>query len=276
MKSHTLVSISLSSLFAAAAMIAAAQENTPPPPPRVLVIQREYLKPGKAGNVHAQSEAAFIKASSDAKWPTHYIAMDSMSGPTRALFMFAYDSFDAYGKDQEAQAKNADYAAAIDAASLADGELLTRYDASVFVYHPEMSLHDRVDVPHQRYWEFTVFRIKQGHDKEWMDLAKMYVDGFKGVPSTHWAMYESSYGEDNGGEWVIINPMRSLGEVDKGMESGKAFEAALGEAGMKHAAELAAACIESVQTNLFAVNAKESYVDATWSTTAPEVYAAQQ
>jgi hypothetical protein len=272
MKIRTLVSVTLSSMFAASALIAAAQDNTPPPPPKVLVIQREYLKPGKAGNVHAQSESAFIKASNDAKWPTHYIAMDSMSGPTRALFMFAYDSFDAYGKDQEAQAKNADYAAAIDAASLADGELLTRYDASTFVYHPEMSLHDHVDVPHQRYWEFTLFRIKPGHDKEWMDLAKIYVDGFRNTPDAHWAAYESMYGENNGGEWVIINPMRSLGEVDKGMANGNAFQTALGEAGMKRAAELSAACIESVQTNLFAVNPKESYVDSGWPTAAPEVY----
>ncbi len=87
--------------------------------------------------------------------------MDSLSGPTRALFMFAYDSLEAYGKDQEA---------------------------------------------------------------------------------------------------------------DKGMADGKAFFAAQGEANMKHAGELAAACIESVQTNLFVVNAKESYVDAGWAKTAPEIY----
>lgn len=269
---RTFVSIGLSSLFAASAMIAAAQNNTPPPPPKVLVIQREYLKPGKAGNVHVQSEGAFIKASEDAKWPTHYIAMDSMSGPTRALFMFAYDSFADYGKDQEAQAANASFSSAIDAASLADGELLSRYDSSTFVYHPEMSLHDRVDVPHQRYWEFMLFRIKAGHEKEWTELTKLYVDGYKNVPTTHWATYESTYGENNGGEWAVINPMRSLAEVDTGMASGNTFMTALGDAGMKRMAELSAACVDSVQVNLFVVNPKESYADPAWVTAAPEVY----
>ncbi|HVT98704.1 MAG TPA: hypothetical protein VHE33_14470 [Acidobacteriaceae bacterium] len=274
MKTRTLISVALSSLFASSAMVAAAQDKTPPPPPKVLVIQREYLKPGKAGNVHVQSEAAFIKAENDAKWPTHYIAMDSMSGPTRALFMFAYDSFDAYGKDQEAQAKNTDFAAAIDAAQLADGELLARYDASAFVYHPEMSLHASVEVPHQRYWEFMTFRIKAGHDKDWADLTKLYVDGFAKTDS-HWATYESEYGENNGGVWIVINPMRSLAEVDKGMTNGAAFMAALGPANMKRLADLTAACVDSVQVNLFAVNAKESYFDPSWSTTAPEVYGQQ-
>ena len=272
MKDRAFVSLALSSLFVASAAIAAAQDATPPPPPNVLVIQREYLKPGKSGAIHAKSEANFIKASNDAKWPTHYIAMDSMSGPTRALFMFAYDSFDAYGKDQEAQAKNADYAAAIDAAALSDGELLERYDSMAYSYHPEMSVHAAVDVPHQRYWEFTSFHIKPGHEKEWDELVKMYVDGFNKIPDAHWAVFESRYGENNGGVWVSINPMRSLNEVDKGMANSKAFYAAQGDANMQHAGELAAACIESTQTNLFVVNTKESYVGPEYATTAPEIW----
>lgn len=272
MKVRTLVSITLCSLFAASAMIAAAQDKTPPPPPKVLVIQREYLKPGKAGDIHVKSEGNFIKASTDAKWPTHYIAMDSMSGPTRALYMFGYDSFEAYGKDQEAQAKNADFAAAIDAASLADGELLTRYDSNTFIYHPEMSLHAAVDVPHQRYWQFTIYRIKPGHEKEWSDLVKIYTDGFAKMADQHWAMYESRYGENDGGEYVVINPMRTLAEADKGMTAGDSFMTAQGAAGMKRIEDLAAACIESSQSNLFTVNAKESYSDPAWATAAPDVY----
>jgi hypothetical protein len=69
--------------------------------------------------------------------------------------------------------------------------------------------------------------------------------------------------------------MRSLAEVDKGMQSGKAFEAALGPAGLKRFDELSAACIESVQVNLFSVNPKESYIDPAWATVAPELYGQQ-
>jgi hypothetical protein len=84
--------------------------------------------------------------------------------------------------------------------------------------------------------------------------------------------YESMYGENNGGLWIVINPMKSLGEVDKGLASGKQFEAAVGEAGMKHLSELAAACIQSEQTNVFAVNTKISYAADEWAKTAPEVW----
>jgi hypothetical protein len=275
MKIRTILALTLPSLFVATGLVAAAQAAAPPPPPNVLVIQREYLKPGKSGAIHVKSEANFVKAANDAKWPTHYIAMDSLSGPTRALFIAGYDSFAAYGKDQEAQAKNADYDAAIDAASLSDGELLTRYDSQAYAYHPEMSLHAAVEVPHQRYWGITSFHIKPGHDKEWADLVKIYTDGFAKFPEAHWAVFESKYGENNGGVWISINPMRSLSEVDKGMADGKSFAAALGDAGMQHAGELAASCIQSVQTNLFVVNVKESYPDASWAQAAPELWGQQ-
>jgi hypothetical protein len=50
--------------------IASAQENMGPP--KVLVIQREFLKPGKSGSLHERSESAFVRAMTAAKWPTHY------------------------------------------------------------------------------------------------------------------------------------------------------------------------------------------------------------
>jgi hypothetical protein len=75
---------------------------------------------------------------------------------------------------------------------------------------------------------------------------------------------------------VVINPMRTLAEVDKGMTNEDAFMKVQGDAGMKRIEELGAACIESTQTNLFVVNSKESYVDAGWATTASEVYGRQQ
>jgi len=273
MQHRTLVSLALSSLFVASALVAAAQATTPPAPPKVLVIQREYLKPGKAGAIHASSEANFVRAVTDAKWATHYIAMDSMSGPTRALFMSGYDSFDAWGKDQETTNANPALSAAIDQASLTDGELLTRYESLVYLYHPEMSLHATVDISHARYWQLQTFHVKPGHDKDWSDLVKIYTDGFANLPAANWATYESQFAEDNGGVWVVITPLKNLGEVDNAMADGAKFWTGLSAANQKRVGDLAAASIESSQKNVFAVNPKESYVDPAWVTSAPEIWA---
>src|ERR1700733_14938799 len=74
--------------------IASAQEDMGPP--KVLVIQREYLKPGKTGSLHEKTEGGFVHAMTAAKWATHYFGMDSLSGPSRALFLTGYPSFEAW------------------------------------------------------------------------------------------------------------------------------------------------------------------------------------
>ena len=78
-------------------------------PPKVLLVQREFLKPGVGGTPHMKTESAFVQAMTAAKWPTHYLGMDAMSGPSRALFLVGYDSFAAWEKDNLATKKTPRY-----------------------------------------------------------------------------------------------------------------------------------------------------------------------
>lgn len=240
------------------------QSDVVMPAPKVLLIMREYVKPGKTGAVHEKSEAAFVSAAKAANWPTHYVAVNSMSGRSRALFLMGYPTFEAWEKDNQAQEKNAALTAAFDKASLSDGELLSDYDQGVFTLDSENSLRPG-DAVHARYLEISSYRIKPGHRKDWMDLVKIYHDTLeKAVPDAHWALYESYYGADNGGVYVVISPMKSLAEDDASMGDGKKLQEALGAEGMKHLSELTAACVESNQTNLFSMNPKMSYPAAEW------------
>src|SRR5271165_468265 len=134
-------------------------------PPKILVVQREFLKPGISGAPHMKTESAFVQAMTAAKWPTHYLGMDSMSGASRALFLVGYDSFAAWEKDFLATQKNATLSAALDRASVADGQLLTGYDAGVFAYREDLSLRpNTTNVPQSRYFEIMRFKIRPGHD----------------------------------------------------------------------------------------------------------------
>jgi hypothetical protein len=252
--------------------VAAAQEM-PPGPPKVLVIQREMLKPGRAGNTHLKTESAFVQAMTAAKWPTHYFAAESQSGVSRALFFIGYPSFAAWEKDNADQAKNVTLTAAFDRASLADGEQLTEFSTGVYVYRDEMSLRAAVDIPHMRYFEISQFRVRPGHEKDWSDLVKMYQGGFeKAVPNAHWAVFESMFGTENGGLYLVITPMRSLAELDERQGDWKKFEAAMGESGMKKLSELSAACLASTQTNLHQFNPKMSYPPEEWIKADPDFW----
>ena len=247
--------------------IASAQEAADEhmTPPKVLVINREYLKPGKAGSLHEKSESAFIRAMTAAKWPTHYFAADSLSGPSRALFFVGYDSFEAWEKDNLATAKNATLSGALDHAALADGELLNSYDTNVFAYRDDLSLRPSIKVENMRYFEITRFVVRPGHGHEWETLVKMYINAYeKASPNAHWATFESVYGADNGGVFLAFNPMKSLAEVDQSMGDGKKVMESMSESDRKKFAELEASSTVSIQTNLFVFNPRMSYPWEEW------------
>ena len=115
--------IGILTIVAVVAAAAQEQSSTTMPDSKVLMITREFVKPGKAGMPHDKTESAFVQAMARAKWPTHYLGMNSLSGKSRSLFFTGYDSFEAWEKDAKAVEKNTALFAALDRAAVADGDL---------------------------------------------------------------------------------------------------------------------------------------------------------
>ena len=262
----------LLSLSLLVAGLATAQEKPSTiPPPKVLVITREFVKPGRAGTAHEKTESAFVQAFSNSKWPTHYLAVDSLSGRPRSLFMTGYDSFEALEKDTFAVQKNTALSASLDRAALSDGDLLSDIDAGTFAYREDLSLRPGADIPHMRYFEILRFHIRPGHDKDWESLVKLVTGAYEKMPDVQWASYQSVFGAP-GDTFLIFIPRKSAAEIDRAFAQGKQFEAAMGEEGMKQMRELSAAAIESSETNLFAFNPRMSYVSEEWTKADPEFW----
>jgi len=263
------------SLVLTCSCITAAQEKSQANPsiPRVLQITREFTKPGKAGFVHDASESAFVQAMARAKWPTHYLGMTSLSGKQRALFLTSFASFEAWEKDNAAVQKNPTLAPAIEAASVADSAQLDSIDQAVFVFNDEMSLRPLADLSQMRYLEVSLYHVRPGHGREWNELVKLVKAAYeKGVPGSHWGVFEEVFGGD-GGSYLVLTARKTLAEVDHGFQvENKQFEAAMGAEGMKKLEELAAASIESEQHQLFAFNPHMSYVADEWIKADPDFW----
>lgn len=250
-----------------------AQDQAAMAPPKVLVIVRENLKPGKSGTPHEKTESAFVSAFKAAKWPQHYLALDAQTGNPRSLFLIGYDSFAALEKDVQATQKNTVLSAALDRATAADGELLSSYETTTFVYREDQSYHANLSLAPMRLFEITRFHVRPGRDKEWQDIVKLYLDNFpKAVPDAHWAVFQEAYGQ-GGNVYLVFNPMKSLAEVDSGMGDEKKFAAVVGEDGMKRLAELEAAAVDEVQTNIFNFNPRMSYAPDEWIKADPAFWA---
>ncbi|MHB1938052.1 MAG: hypothetical protein ACYCOR_15895 [Acidobacteriaceae bacterium] len=256
---------------------AAAQDQTTgaAPPPNVLVIMREFLKPGKAGSVHEKSESAFVQAMNDAKEPEHYIAMNSLSGRSRALFFLGYDSFADWQKDMDAMQKNPTLASAFDQAQEADGKLLQRFDSSVFVYQPDKSFGAPINIGAMKYVEITLITIRPGHNQDWDELAKLHDSIYSKAPNAGWAMYAKRFGEASGGRYIVLHAMRSLAELDETRAANKKIWASVSADQKKKGEDLEASCFESIETNLFAFSPKMSYVSDKWRNADPDFWGKQ-
>jgi hypothetical protein len=246
-----------------------AQEMTSPP--KVLTVFREFVKPGKAGAMHEKSESTFVQAMTRAKWPTRYLAVNSLSGKPRTLFLTRYESFEAWEKDALATEKNATLSATLDRAAVADGELLSDTDASALVYHDEYSLRSSVDIPHMRYFEISLYRVRPGHDADWDSIVKMVIAAYQKIPDAHWATYRAVYGQE-GTTYVVFTPMKSAAEIDQSFARSKQFMSAMGEDGMKKFSDLLAAAIETSQHNLFVFSPKMSYPPDEWIKADPDFW----
>ena len=260
-------------IFLCAGTMAIAQESSDvtTPPPKVLLVQREFLKPGKSGTIHEKSESAFVQAFTRAKWPTHYFAVNALTGKPRVLFLVGYDSFESWEKDNAAMAKNKTLSAAYDRAITADGDLLSEQDQTVLVYNDDQSLNSAVDIAHMRYFEISAYRVRAGHRHEWEELVKLVKSAYENIPDMHWAEFDAMYGQE-GSIHIVFFPMKSLKEVDEGFAKDKQFVSALGEDGMKRLEELESAAIESNHTNLFQFSPSMSYPRDEWVKADPDFW----
>lgn len=241
-------------------------------PPNILVIEREFPKPGRGGAIHEKSEAAFIHELDAAKASPRYIALNSMSGADRAVFLSGYDSMAQWEAEAKSVFGNATLSASLDRANVADGDLLASSDSSVWRLQQDMSLRDHSSMVGMRYMRVTVYTIRPGHGDQWDELVKMARDGSdKGVPEANWAYFSHVYG-GSATRALIITPMKSLAEDDARFASGKALSNALGEDAMKKFDELEASSVESIETNLFVFNPRMSRPPESWVKAEPSFW----
>jgi hypothetical protein len=233
--------------------------------PRILQITREYTKPYKGGQAHDKTESAFVNANRQANFPAFYVGMNSLSGKARSLYMTRYWSFAEWEKDNALQAKNLTLSAAVERASIADGELLEEVDAAVYTFDPDLSFHPHNDIETHHFYQVFAFHVRPGHEKEWREVVKMVKDAHeKAGDGAHWGMYQLMFGGE-GGTYVALSGDPSMSAIDEGFAGQKKYLEALGgEEGMGKLDALFGAAVDTSHSELFAVNPKQSYVSEDW------------
>lgn len=240
-------------LFCAGATLSAQQTG----PPKVLQIIREDVKVGKAAG-HVKVEAGYVSAFQKAKWPTHYLAAASMTGPSEAWFFVPYDSFEAWEKDSQATEKNAALTAELDKLSEQDTAYINNSRSIVVVYRPDLSYRPAVNLGEYRYFEVDAVRVRLGHGEDFNKLAKVQIEAHEKLNiDEHWAAFEVVEGMPSG-TILFFTPMKSLKQADS--DHGKQVREAMGEENAKKFEQFGREGIISDESNLFAFSPRMSYV----------------
>jgi hypothetical protein len=243
-------------LMAVASFTLRAQDDVVAPP--VLLVKSEFLKPGRAG-IHEKTEAAYVAAAKAGKATFHYIAMTSMDGPDRALFISGFPSFAAaFEAEGKMGYKNPSLGAALDRALVADGDLLVSTGTSQWMHRPELSLHEEGSLVGVRYIETQEVFVKPGRQQEVDAWFKMYAAAYKDVPSANWSAFQQTYGP-NLNTFLFITRMKSLSETDtEWVVQYKAFKSKEGAAELKKIQELEHEFTDIEWTNLYRISPEMS------------------
>lgn len=239
-------------------------------PPKVLVITSEILKPGKFGSAHETIESQFVSAAKNAKSTQYYTAMNSMSGPARTLFLFAYDSFADWEKADKELYSNAGLGATLDPLFVKDGELLTDALTSAYRFRQDMSHNASVDIAKMRYMDIGRYKVRAGHEQQFGESLKQWAAEMDKLdPDMHWAVYQSMLGQDNGGIFLLFTPMKSLSTLDHIFSN---LDKLPNNEAMKSSGEAFAAAVEGSQHNLFRYAPAMSYPPPSWVKEVPDFW----
>jgi hypothetical protein len=249
----------------------AAESPGPPGPPKVLQIFREEVKAGK-GAAHVKVEKGFVAAFARANWPTHYIALTTITGPSEAWFLTGYPSFAAWEKDRNETDSNKALTADLDMLIEKDGEVLTSTRSLVAFLREDLGAGSPVDIPKMRYFRLLTFRVRPGHESDFQDAVKIVKAAYeKAKIDLPWAVYQISGGMP-GPTFMVFFPMKSLSEVDAAIARAGTIREAEGPENEKALAKLASDGYATVESNIFAFSPSMSYPSKEFVARDPEFW----
>ena len=254
--------LALPSLLCIGATAALAQGPAlPTSQPALITIYREQVKLGR-GTEHERIEAGWPAAFAKAKSPNYYLAMTSLTGPNEAWFIVPFASNAAVADEMKLESSDTALAADLARLGRADAEVLTDARAIQAVARTDLSHGAFPDLAKMRFWQITIFRVRPGHDADFVAAAKAYGAATgRSASGASYRIYQVTAGMPEP-TYLIFESVAAYADFDALMAGGQktmqSFTAEEQTAMQKFSTD---AMINS-ESNRFALNPTMSYVSA--------------
>jgi hypothetical protein len=196
----------------------AAQAPARGAPSKILAINIEEVKPGKA-QAHSSMEEKWATAYVGTKLPYYSFAFTRMAGPDEVWYVQPWSSYTEMAGAQKAFA-GVSPAAGTAMAKYAEqeSEFLERHRALILEYRPEFSLGDSVDFGSVHGYKAIVYRVPFAHTMDFELAAKTWVAAAKKAGVTQPVLtYEVTQGAAGVGMMMLFVPFKSIAEYDEDM-----------------------------------------------------------
>jgi hypothetical protein len=237
----------------------AGAQALPTAQPNLITIVREEVKPGRAAE-HAKIEAGWPAAYEKAKSTAYYLALVSMTGAPEAWYITPYESHTQIGDIMKREDADSVLSAELARLSRADSEVLNGTRVMQAAARKDLSFGTYPDIGRQRFFEFTWFRVRPGHDTAFAAASKAYGTAAKRAGATSaFRVYEIIAGGP-GPTYLIISSVASYAEFDGFMADGeKTMKGLTAEEGTMLQKFMTDSVI-NVETQRFRVDPVQSYV----------------
>ena len=226
----------------------------------MITIGHEAIKEGK-GAAHSKVEQDFANTFRKNKFPFHYLALNSESGPSEVVFLQAFPSFAAVEEGAKLVGK-APLKNELDLVEARDGELRSESRSMTAVYRKDLSYlpANAIPVPKFRYVMIDNYRVRLGQTEAFVAGAKVLLAGYqKANLPVSIVCYQVVAGAPNG-VYLFLLPMDSLKQMDDLLANNKALTEAVGADTLQKITKGEGDVFQLMESTLYSVSPEMSYL----------------
>jgi hypothetical protein len=207
--------VATATFFSAGALAAQAE---PTPPPAVLQVSIESVRSGRGGS-HAALEQEWAQTFRQSGVPVYWLGATTETGPNEAWYFTGIGGFADLESMDKAVESSPGLGEASDMLARADEENVSETRSFIARYRGDLSKPGATPVANGRYFGITMFRVRPGHETDFMDAAKLYGTVVADAKSSdNWAVYQVVSGMPTP-TFLVFTLMKSLSEMDPGADA---------------------------------------------------------
>lgn len=241
------------------------------PPNMVVLVHQEYRFDKQSER--QKLEVAVARACEHLDVPNDWIDLESVSGPTEALF---FDPFDSFEQVDTAFADWPRIYAAHPELARAQQELRSLVTAErtiIAVRRDDLGYRPQsIDFSKARFLRVLEVRLNPGHERDFVEAFRILSAAYEKIKAdTPWVVYQVNVGMPSPA-FLVFMPLRELRQNDDLLNWRKDLREAEGEDAVNQTAQIAREAYAATESNLYAISPKTSHVSRDFADGDPDFW----